>query len=141
MSIDTLFLLNYTACLMMTGLIWLIQLVHYPSFHYISSSKFREFEQFHTQNITYIVLPLMLLELIASIILVVRGFSLFSIINLSTVVALWLVTLLISMPRHQSLIKNYRSETVNSLIRTNWIRTVIWSLRSLSLSSFLLSQI
>ena len=45
------------------GLIWTVQLVHYPAFRYIQEGQFTAFQHFHMQGITLIVLPLMLAEL------------------------------------------------------------------------------
>ena len=141
MTINTLFLVNFASCLMMTGLIWLIQVVHYPSFHYIASERFKAFENFHAKSITFIVFPLMLAELVTSILITLNSVTTFNIINLISVLLLWLMTLIVSMPKHKRLSNGYDKQTINSLNLTNWPRTIIWSLRSLALSSILLSQI
>ena len=54
----------------MTGLIWLIQLVHYPLMDRIPPDGFIEFHQSHSFRITWIVAPVMLLELMTSILLI-----------------------------------------------------------------------
>ena len=51
------------ATLAMTGLIWLIQCVHYPLFAQVGAEAFQEYHARHTQWITPIVGPLMLIEL------------------------------------------------------------------------------
>ena len=51
------------ATLAMTGLIWLIQCVHYPLFAQVGAEAFQEYHARHTQWITPIVGPLMLVEL------------------------------------------------------------------------------
>jgi hypothetical protein len=45
------------------SLIWIVQLVHYPSFQFIDANRFISFQHFHMQSITYVVAPLMFLEL------------------------------------------------------------------------------
>ena len=47
----------------MVGVIWVIQLVHYPSFHFINKKDYEQFQDFHMKRITYIVMPTMLIEL------------------------------------------------------------------------------
>ena len=51
------------ATLAMTGLIWLIQCVHYPLFAQVGAEAFQDYHARHTQWITPIVGPLMLIEL------------------------------------------------------------------------------
>lgn len=66
----TLFFAGFAATLLMTGLAWMVQLVHYPSFRYVEPRKFPEFHRFHSNRITLIAAPLMLAELGTAIILV-----------------------------------------------------------------------
>lgn len=60
-SFDWLMLLSTSWGLFI--LIWLIQIVHYPSFRYVDATQFSHFHSHHTNTITLIVLPLMLCEL------------------------------------------------------------------------------
>ena len=64
---DFLFFLNVISAFLLTGVIWTIQLVHYPSFHFIDKLSFTNFHNFHERRISIIVMPLMLIELITSI--------------------------------------------------------------------------
>lgn len=48
------------------GLIWTIQLVHYPLFSVVGDESFTEYAKGHASRITLIVAPLMLLELVSS---------------------------------------------------------------------------
>lgn len=118
----------------MTGLIWLIQLVHYPAFHKVNPQKFSEFESFHSRTITWIVLPVMSLELVISIYLMLEMSGTYGwwvgLTNLGTVGFLWIYTLLVSARIHGQLASGYNSDLVNKLVRTNWARTTVWSLRS-----------
>lgn len=140
MNQNTLFILHFSSCLAMTGLIWLVQLVHYPSFLFIDKQQFQKFENFHARTITFIVFPLMLIELVTAFILTIDNE--YKLLNSIGVISLWLLTLLISMPRHQKLSRNgYDEKVIRSLIFTNWPRTIIWSLRSCLLIYIFLSQI
>ncbi len=137
------FSLHFASCLFMTGLIWLIQLVHYPSFHFIERRRFKEFEEFHSRRITHIVLPIMALELITAAALVVfsfRGSGLqLSLGNAASVGAIWIFTLLVSARLHQQLLRgDYSAKKVDRLIQTNWVRTLLWTARSAALIASIL---
>lgn len=116
----------------MFGLIWMVQLVHYPSFYRIEKSTFRDFQEFHSRKITLIVFPLMLIELLTGLYLVYIYKNLFWSIQLGLVLFIWLATMLISVPIHNKL-KSYDRENIKALIQTNWFRTIAWSLKSLIL--------
>ena len=51
------------ATLFMVGLIWFVQVVHYPLFAHVGRTQFPEYERLHNQFTTWIVGPVMLLEL------------------------------------------------------------------------------
>ena len=124
--------LAVTLCL--TGLIWFVQIVHYPLFHSIPPKRFSEFHQRHQIRTTCVVAPLMLTEAICAIFLFLTlttpDPAAASILGLGLVIAIWISTWLIQVPCHKSLEQNPTPQTMNRLVRTNWIRTVGWSGRS-----------
>jgi hypothetical protein len=124
-------LINLLSTFMLTGLIWTIQIIHYPSFKYISPNKFPDFMIFHMNNITYIVMPLMLLELMSASYLLISIFSTVTIINFVFVLFIWLSTCLLSIPCHNKLKVKYDLKTIEKLVITNWPRTILWSLKSI----------
>lgn len=113
----------------MTGVIWIIQLVHYPSFHFVEKSRWSAFHQAHAFWITPVVAPLMLLQLGSSIFLQESNQWIF--LGLSILV--FGLTFFISVPLHQKLEKSYDEKTVRKLIQTNWLRTLAWSTHALLL--------
>ena len=118
--------LEIYSCLMMTGVIWLVQLVHYPSFLFIDKSRFPEFERFHQRRISLIVLPLMSAEFLSHIILLyLKGinFNLLGILSTFAIFSIWIITLFVCLPCHQSLTGGYVHKTIMSLIKANWART------------------
>lgn len=122
--------LHIISTLLMTGAIWIIQLVHYPAFRFIDKSKFEAFENFHTKNITFFVAPVMMIELVSSFLVYqyLSAYSFFT--NLLSILVLWLTTFFIFVPLHGKLNNGYQLQTINKLINLNWIRTILWSLRS-----------
>ena len=116
----------------MTGLIWLIQVVHYPSFRFAPAENFDQFHLFHSNRITWIVLPMMSLELLTALFLAYRLHGLW-LLNFGFVILIWLLTVLVSVPLHKKLTNLKNDDTIKSLVRTNWLRTAAWTLKSLLL--------
>ena len=56
-------------------LIWLVQLVIYPSFLYYEQDNLKRWHEKYTQKITYVVLPLMMGQLIITTIHLFNDFS------------------------------------------------------------------
>ncbi len=125
-------LLHLSATTAMCAVIWIVQLAHYPSFEYIDAARFPLFEVFHQEAITIIVLPLMLLEITTYGLLYQRGQrEIGFLISGLIILVLWLSTFLIQTPIHQQLQSGFNTELIAELIKTNWIRTIGWSLRFL----------
>ncbi len=119
------------SCFFMTGLIWLVQLIHYPSYKYINPTQFSSYQNFHTTTITFIVGPIMALEIFSGMaILFDQKLNTLSSVNFVGLILIWLATAFFSVPLHGKLSLGYDQSTIQSLILTNWIRTVLWTLRS-----------
>lgn len=132
--IKIIYLAHIFACFFMTGLIWLIQVIHYPSFRYINQEHFSTFHRLHTNRITFIVGPLMTLEFATGAYLFFQeNMSLWSSINLAGILVIWLSTAFLSVPAHNKLALSYGDATLQRLISTNWIRTIMWTLRAILL--------
>jgi hypothetical protein len=133
--VKTLLLVNLAATLMMVGVIWIIQIVHYPLFNRIGAEAFRQYEADHTVLITYIVLPLMLAELVTAFLLAtspppgITPVIMWGAFGL--VVIAWASTALIQVPQHSRLASGFDEATYRLLVNSNWVRTVAWSLRGI----------
>lgn len=115
------------------GLIWTIQLSHYPAFRFIAEQQFLDFHQHHTRSITLIVMPLMLVELaIAGFLLYQYGWS--ELIPLMLVLLIWASTFFIQIPLHHQLGEGKNLALIEKLVTTNWIRTILWTLKALWIS-------
>ena len=117
----------------MTGVIWVIQIVHYPSFHFIEKELYTAFQKFHMNKISIIVIPIMLAELITGMILFLdkSSKSSFLIISFVILVLIWLITGVYFSKAHNELMTGYQELVVNQLVAMNWIRTLLWTLRLL----------
>jgi hypothetical protein len=116
---------------MLTGLIWMVQLVHYPSFQYVAEEQFVTFHHHHTTSISIIVMPLMIMELALSIWLSYSyGWNWRYLSPLLIVLAIWACTFFISVPLHGLLEKTKDTQVIADLVRTNWPRTILWTIKS-----------
>jgi len=126
----TVFLLNVAATWALVGLIWIVQIVHYPLFNLIGSERFREYHARHTRTITWIVAPLMFTEVVTAAMLVLgRIWDPWLLASYPLLAFNWLSTWLIQVPQHQQLSEGYDQEVWRKLVRLNWLRTAAWSLR------------
>lgn len=132
---QNVFVIHFFTAVFMTGLIWTIQLVHYPSFHYVEESQFIPFEAFHSFRISFIVLPVMLVELFSAavIIYLLPTFRIWAIGNFLLLASIWLITFFISAKLHGELMHGYNQAKVDWLVTSNWFRTSLWTLRSVGL--------
>lgn len=125
---------NLLATCFMTGLIWFVQVVHYPLFAAVGSDEFAAYSRSHQSLTTLVVGPPMLLEAVtAALLLVVRPPSVpgwLAWAGLALVVVIWASTALLQVPAHGRLSGGFDAGTGGFLVATNWIRTVAWSLRS-----------
>ena len=139
MSINykVIILLHLFATSAMCAVIWIVQLVHYPSFQYIDLDRFSSFEVFHQNTIVLIVLPLMLLE-VATYGLLFKQYHMEKRLLLSGIALLivWISTFFIHTPIHQKLEIGFNIDLVTQLVQTNWIRTIGWSIRTFYIFRF-----
>ncbi len=136
---NTILLANAAATLYMVGLIWMVQIVHYPLFDGVGAEAFTDYEARHTRRMTPIVLPPMVIELVSAILLVVMlpaarasGVAVpmwMAWAGLGLVLLLWGVTFALSVPQHAKLAHGFDLRAYRLLVDTNWLRTTAWTLR------------
>jgi magnesium-transporting ATPase (P-type) len=125
------------------GLIWFVQLVHYPLLAMVGEDRFFNYHRSHTRWTTLAVAPAMLVELFLAIAVAwYVPWSPLSWAGLGLVGALWLSTFLIQVPMHGKLSEDgYDPLTVRRLVRSNWLRTVAWTLRGIAAAWMLVQTI
>ncbi len=135
---NALFVIQYFSSLFMTGLIWLVQMTHYPYFFYTSDKEFVHAQSFHMRSISYVVMPIMVIELISAIYLLIEPE--FKLIKLEIIIAfillilIWITTYFLSVPLHEKLLEGKDISHIDKLVISNWWRTILWTLKSLILS-------
>ena len=113
------------------GLILVIHFVHYKSFNFIDIEKFVEFHKFHTKNISFLVIPLMIIEVVISIIICYFYFSILSLINLSLVALIWITTFLLQVPSHNKLSTGKSIAEIEKLVSGNVFRVYLWFFKAI----------
>ena len=121
--------IHFLSTSLMVGIIWVIQLLHYPAFHFIKESDYVEFQHFHMQRISFIVVPVMVLELFSAFMMVYYIQSNLLILCFIILLFIWLITFIFFTKLHQSLLGGYDNTIVDKLVRINWSRTILWSIR------------
>ncbi len=129
-----LLLLHGIAGLLMTGIIWFVQIVHYPLFSEVGASGFTDYEKLHTFRTAIIVMPPMCIELITAILLItfLKGKipmgTRIGIAGMTWII--WALTFFIHVPQHEVLSEGFDPAVYQSLVSTNWFRTSLWTLKS-----------
>jgi hypothetical protein len=107
-------------------LIWLVQLIIYPSFRYTEEKDFVGWHARYTLLIGAIVIPLMLVQVGIE---VVHNTTLDSRwIRIALITMIWLSTFILSVPCHRTLHNAGKNPAIiHRLVMTNWPRTLLWS--------------
>ena len=114
-------------------LIWMVQLIIYPSFQFYPNSNLVEWHSIYTKSISLIVIPLMLGQLIIVVLQFLKIRNYYTIISCCGVLLVWLLTFLIFVPMHNEIGSGLISESqLQNLVEVNWFRTIIWTLLLLS---------
>ena len=130
MNPGTLTLVHAAAAWFLTGLIWMVQVVHYPLFARVGAAGYKEYQLAHQSLISLIVGPAMLVEAIAATVLLVQRRDPLTIAGAALLALIWLSTALLQVPLHNALSDGFDPAIHSRLVQTNWIRTVAWTLRA-----------
>ena len=127
---DDLLTTHLTSTSIMVGIIWVIQLVHYPSFKYVKDSDYIIFQKYHMSNISYIVFPSMFTELITSLLIFFSGEKSFLfMLSMICISLIWVITGVLFTKFHSTLQKGKDLKMIEKMIKANWIRTLLWTMR------------
>lgn len=134
-AVNCVFLAHVAATLFMTGVIWFVQVVHYPLYAHVGNDSFPDYESNHTHRTTWVVAPAMFVEALTAILLCLarpNGIDAWQTsLGIALVVVIWLSTAFLQVPRHKELSRSFEAISHHALVATNWLRTMAWSLRSI----------
>lgn len=131
-----LMLVQLAATLFMTGLIWFVQVVHYPLFPRVGTAEFPLYERLHARRTGWVVGVPMIVELLTA------GAALWPALRpewmsrgaawvlAGLVGVVWASTAVWQIPLHDELERAPTVRAMRRLVGTNWARTVAWTLRS-----------
>jgi hypothetical protein len=134
--VEILLVAQAVASGMMAGIIWFVQVVHYPLFAAVTGPHEADYARENQARTSLVVLPPMLVEAVAAGWIaawppagVGRGPAL---AGLALVGLVWLSTLAVQMPLHARLAREgHAVGVVTTLVRTNWPRTLVWTARAI----------
>ena len=130
----TLLVIHLVATAMMAGLIWFVQVVHYPLFDAVGAEQSVPYAHEHQRRTSYVVGPPMAAEGVTALLIFFRppnglgsvwpfiGLVLLGIVHASTV--------FLQVPQHARLAEAYAPARVRFLVRSNWVRTAGWTARA-----------
>jgi hypothetical protein len=139
--IELVLMIHWVSTALMTGIIWFVQIIHYPLFAKVGTESFTDYEQAHVDRTKYLIVPLMLIEITSAGVLLLNHSSIpFSVIMVNFVLLLliWASTFFIQVPLHGKLSNERSLNSIKRLVRSNWLRTVLWTFRILLLSSLII---
>jgi hypothetical protein len=132
-DLGILLLVHAGATTAMTGLIWFVQIVHYPLMASVGVDRFEAYERRHMRRTTWVVGPLMLVEASTAVLIAVAAPTgavlALAATGLALLAWIWLSTAFLQVPCHRRLERGYDERTVARLVVTNWGRTAAWSAR------------
>ena len=123
----------------MTGIIWVIQVVHYPIFDAIErgidDEDWRRFGDRHRSSISFVVGPFMLAEGVTGLWLAIDPpgdvSRVLPLVALALMAVAYGTTAFVSVPLHEQLTERFDPQAHGRLVATNWIRTGAWTTRAL----------
>lgn len=131
----TLWVVHVLSVAWMTGLIWVIQRVHYPLMTEVDAARFAEFHASHSRLITPVVgVPMLLQAGSAALLWMLAPPTLSPWVRFACVAGtavVFLATAFLSVPAHGVLSGGFDADAHARLVATNWVRTVAWSLHLL----------
>ncbi len=139
----TMLVVGAAATWAMVGLIWMVQIVHYPMLAEYSALAPSTAAVGHQRRISWVVGPLMVAEGITALVL------LFDRPATMGAASAWLAagllgvallsTVLVQVPLHSRLAGGHDAEAARRLVATNWVRTVAWTARGIVLALVLVN--
>ena len=118
------------ATLAMAGLIWFVQLVHYPLFSMAARPSFTDFARQHQRRTGWVVMPLMSVEAVTAVLLMLRAPGPWTWAGAALLALIWLSTGLLQIPQHRRLARGFDAKAARRLVVSNWLRTAAWTARA-----------
>lgn len=131
----TTLLVHMAATWAMVGFIWTIQVLQYPLMAEVPQEGFTRFEAVHQRRVTVVIALFGPLEVVmaALVFLTVDAVPAWlSFGSGSVLAAIWASTAFYYAPLHARLADGFDESLHRSLVTTNWLRTIAWTVRGLA---------
>jgi hypothetical protein len=140
-----LYLIHFAASFVMMGAMWFVQVAYYPNLQYVGGAEFIQYQREHIRRVSTVAWTMLILELSTAAALpffpgsMERRGALAA--NLVLLLVIWWSTWCVQVPLHKVLEQGFDAAAHRRLVRTNWIRTVCYSLRGALLLSMMLNDL
>lgn len=110
-------------------LVWMTQLVVYPSFTYFRPGDLRLWHRRYTKTISLFVIPLMLAQLFTHGFELWQHISLHGLLAAALIMLIWLNTFFYAVPLHHKISAGTDiTFSTKRLVAVNWYRTALWTM-------------
>lgn len=118
----------------MAGLIWFVQIVHYPLLARAGTEGFAALAAEHQRLTGRVVAVPMVVEAATAVALLAwppDGVPRWvAAAGVALVAVIWVSTVLLQVPRHREMLLGFDPRGHRRLVAGNWVRTVAWTARS-----------
>jgi hypothetical protein len=128
--LDVCVYVGLVSTLYMTGIVWFAQLVHYPMIDRGDPATFQAFARDYQRRTLWVVTPALAGEIGSAILLLGLWPSVQSVVGTATLAAIWVPTAFWIIPAHLKLKRGYDRELHLRLVRSNLVRSFLWTLRA-----------
>jgi hypothetical protein len=125
----------------MVGLIWFVQVAHYPLFALVGVGDFDRYESAHRWRTSFVVGPLMVVEGLAAVALVIDDPDVLTVAGLALLAGIHAVTAFVSVPCHDRLNVAFDDHAHRRLVVSNWWRTGGWTARGVLAAALLVQHL
>jgi len=133
-----IYFIHLFLAIFLCGIIWFVQVVHYPLFRRIGDFEFPDYHRRHMTSTGSLVGSAMVGEISTAIALVVLEPGILSLwqfaSSLGLLALIWISTFFVQVPLHRKIHIEPTPSLLRQLVKTNWVRTIGWSGRAVLLS-------
>lgn len=142
---DVVLMVNLVSTWTMVGVIWFVQVVHYPLLSVVPVESAASTAVEHQRRTGWVVGAPMAAEGVTTLMLLAMvpdGVAWFVpwLAGIPLAVALG-ATVLLSVPRHERMARNPDATVGRELVSTNWVRTIAWSVRGAMVAGMVLATL
>jgi hypothetical protein len=133
-AMSALLIVHAAATWALVGMIWTVQIVHYPLWAEVRGDAFREYHARHMLRMTMMVGPFVVTEFLTAAALLICGArGGWLLVSFAPMVVNWVSTFFVQVPLHAKLAMGFDAEVHRRLLRSNWWRTAGWTFRGVCL--------